>query len=276
MIQLRIAEGCGPTGRLLQRLLLDRNIEATQQAVPTQAVVCWGTGYNPCLLPSLNRNAGRLDKYQQLLRLSEAQVRVPLFYPATSIPQTPEFYPMFARQVRHAGGRDIRLCLQPEHAQLFAQGGWSFFTKFVPLQREFRVWSYRRGHLGTYEKLLSRPEDFLRRARFGCNYDNGYSFRLLSSESIPEEAKTLGARAVDALGLDFGASDILLGKDGQFYVLEVNSAPGVESGERQVIQGLADKIAYWATHDFPRRNGDTLPTRTERSTTDGRSTTTQF
>jgi hypothetical protein len=47
------------------------------------------------------------------------------------------------------------------------------------------------------------------------------------------------------VSLDFGAVDILHGKDGHFYVLEVNTAPEVEGEGRQVIQSLADKIAAW-------------------------------
>jgi D-alanine-D-alanine ligase-like ATP-grasp enzyme len=34
--------------------------------------------------------------------------------------------------------------------------------------------------------------------------------------------------AVNTLGLDFGAVDLIVAKDGRVYVLEVNTAPGIE------------------------------------------------
>ena len=45
---------------------------------------------------------------------------------------------------------------------------------------------------------------------------------------VPAEAKTQAQNAVEALGLDFGAVDIILGKNGIWYVLEVNTACGLE------------------------------------------------
>ena len=38
----------------------------------------------------------------------------------------------------------------------------------------------------------------------------------------------MGIDAVSALGLDFGAVDIIEDADGKLYVLEVNTAPGLE------------------------------------------------
>jgi glutathione synthase/RimK-type ligase-like ATP-grasp enzyme len=46
-----------------------------------------------------------------------------------------------------------------------------------------------------------------------------------AGEGPPDE---LAIKAVAALGLDFGAVDVILGRDGQFYVLEVNTACGLE------------------------------------------------
>lgn len=259
MIQLRIAEGCGPTGRLLERMLRERGV--SDRGGP-EGVVCWGTGYHG-QAPSLNRAASHFNKLQQLEVLS-----APESHNLRTVPivrgTEPGDFPAFARQASHVGGRDIRLCLQPEHAQMYLRNGWSYLTRYVPLTTEFRVWVYRRRHLGTYRKVLARPNDFLRRQRFGCNYDNGYSFQLVPEASIPRPAVEMASTAVQALGLDFGAVDILQGKDNQFYILEVNTAPGVEGDGRQVIRSLADRIASWYNHGMPRRNGDADAPRGER------------
>lgn len=259
MLYLNIAEGCGPTGTVLRDLLRERGVDVTTRATEAaDAVICWGNGYTGPK-PSLNRKATECNKLQQLQKLStlpEGQfVRTVPFFTLAHATTTASF-PAFARKLSHSGGTDIRMLLEPEHASLFAQNGWNFATKYVPNSQEFRVWVYRRQHLGTYEKVLARPEEFLRSRRFGANFDNGYAFNLVPGANVPREAVEMAQTAVDALGLDFGAVDILKGRDNQFYVLEVNTAPGVEGPDRQVIQGLADKIAYWANHDYLLRTGD--------------------
>ena len=254
MIELRIAEGCGPTGRLLQNLLRGqgcRVIPVTDFHEPGNATLCWGAGYRGNL-PALNRNCGRYNKLEQLVKLQENNITTLDAFERA--PGQQEVYPLIARRLRHVAGRDIRVCLQPSDAELAQRHfGMEFFTRFVPRHREYRVWVYRRRHLGSYEKILAHPE---RNRFFGCNYRNGWAFRLLAEHEIPRAAVELASAAVDALGLDFGAADVLLGTDGHFRILEVNTAPGVEGPDRQVIRSLARKVAKWEQLGYPRRNGD--------------------
>lgn len=137
--------------------------------------------------------------------------------------------------------------------------GRAYFTKLVPSSTEFRVWIYRRRHLGTYEKVLTYPEKRFNRKgrrRTGRNYRNGWTFELVQAENIPRPAVDLAIAAINALSLDFGAVDILKGLDGQYYVLEINCAPGVEGENRQVIQALAGKVANWVKRGCPKRKGE--------------------
>ena len=200
----------------------------------------------------LNGNAGRKNKLSQLLAMTNAGVQTLSAFERPPLQQ--EVYPLIARRFHHVAGRDIRVCLQPEDAVVAYQNGSNFFTRFIPRAREYRVWIFRKRHLGSYEKVLARPERY---TKFGCNYHNGWTFRLVNEASIPRDAVTLAGNAVAALGLDFGAVDILVGKDGTNYVLEVNSAPGVAGEDRQVIRALARKIANWDRNGFLRRNGAT-------------------
>lgn len=253
MLQLRIAQGCGPTGRTLANLIraAGHNVSGDnwQRA---DAVVCWGTGYTG-QLPSLNRNAGRVNKLEELRRIQAAGLPTPALYTDRRV----VMYPALGRQLHHHGGTDIKLALEANDVDfLLQQGAAQFFTGFVPSRTEYRFWVYRRRHLGAYEKVLAYPQERLRRWRVGRNYANGYAFRLMPEAAIPREGVDLAARTVDTLGLDFGAVDVLHGQDGRFYVLECNSAPGVEGEGRQVIQALARKIARWAGNNYPRRNGD--------------------
>lgn len=247
MLNVQIGNGCGPTGRLLAQLLRERNVRVGTGA---QGVVCYGVGYQGNL-PALNGAVGRYNKFQQFEVMRQKGVRVPNFYRfGHDIPGNLKF-PLFGRKMMHREGKDIMPALQAEDIPLRMAAGAQFFTEYVPRQTEIRVWVYRRRHLASYEKVMRHPQQY---KYFGCSYRNGFAFELMPAERVNRAAVEQAAAAVDALGLDFGAADVLIGKDGLPYVLEVNTAPGVE-GARQSISSLADKIATWERLGYPRRNG---------------------
>lgn len=81
------------------------------------------------------------------------------------------------------------------------------------------------------------------------NYDNGWVFAIenveFSSPEIEQQVRTQAVSAVTALGLDFGAVDIVVNRKGTVaYVLEVNTAPGIESP-----QILATYVDYFRGED---------------------------
>jgi len=241
MLTFKIADGCGPTGSVLRRL-----VGGSQR--PTAGVVCWGRGHNGTE-PTLNARAGTSNKLQQLQKFKAAGILTPPFW--EDLPTAAENFPVLGRQLQHHAGRDIKLYLQPADREDF--GLSAFYTRFVPRTTEYRTWIYRRRHLATYEKL--RKDGVRRRSTVNANYRNGFAFTLMSSENVPESLPDICSRAVECLGLDFGAVDVMKGTDGALYVLEVNSAPGVQGETRTGIQALARKIKRWEELNFPKRNG---------------------
>ena len=59
------------------------------------------------------------------------------------------------------------------------------------------------------------------------NHQNGFIFSHINLE-YPKEMELIAHSAVKALGLDFGAVDLILNSRGEMYVLEVNTACGLE------------------------------------------------
>lgn len=244
MLTYRIAQGCEKTASLLRQL-------APGSHAARAGVVCWGVAYNGTE-PSLNARCGAANKLQQLQKFKNAGILTPPFW--DKLPTAAEDFPVLGRKLQHHGGTDIRLIMEPEMAQIFKSS--DFYTRYVPRQTEYRSWVYRRRHLATYEKRLVRPEDAVRRNRVGANHRNGYAFLLMNSDSVPDGIRDIAAKSVEALGLDFGAVDILRGVDERYYVLEVNTAPGAESADRSGLKSLALKIQTWERLGMPRRNGD--------------------
>ena len=244
MIVYKVATGCGKTADLLQKLV------GSGQSAKT-GVVCWGRGHHGTE-PTLNGRAGAANKLQQLQKFKDAGILTPEFW--VKLPSAAEAFPVLGRRLQHHGGTDIRLIMEPEMASIFQHS--DFYTRYVPRATEYRSWIYRRRHLATYEKRLVRPEEAIRRNRVGANHRNGYAFLLMNSDLVPEGIREIASKAIDCLGLDFGAVDILRGVDGKLYVLEANLAPGAESADRAGLKTLALKIANWERLGMPRRNGD--------------------
>lgn len=97
------------------------------------------------------------------------------------------------------------------------------YTKGVIKSHEYRVHVLRNQIIDVTKKRRRKDEDT---NDFVKNLDNGWVY---CREDIdpPEEIMTCARNAVKALGLDFGAVDILWKKSVP-YVLEINTAPGLE------------------------------------------------
>lgn len=255
MIELRAVRG--KTGRLLAELIRAGGVEVGGR---TQGVVSYGV---PCRseLPTLNANAGRLNKFEELEALYQKGIPTVPFGGSPEgrrWPVPPWFHdgtnrvrgPFFARNLKHTKGRDIQVKGPDEHG---VRG--DYYTQYIPHTREFRVWAYRGLHLGTYEKIR-RFRRGRRHPDMIWNWRNGYAFEFLAE--APDNLKQIGRDAVAALDLDFGAVDVIQTSDGRYLVLEVNTAPGTQ-GPRQGLQNLAVKIVNWARGGFKRRRGDVKP-----------------
>jgi len=100
------------------------------------------------------------------------------------------------------------------------------YTKYINKVREFRVHATPYGVIDTQQKVhnpaLGQPKSWKVRS-----YGNGFIFQRKGI--LPNQNRDqLAIAAVKALGLDFGGLDIIEDKQGNFYVLEVNTAPGIE------------------------------------------------
>lgn len=242
-MQYQIARVAVHTGNLLRTLVEEEMRE--QNIGDRNAVVCYGAGYGGTL-PALNRTCSSGNKLTQAQALFR-QLGVNAL-PIRTREELRGAWPggvFLGRTTEHTKGRDIKLVLESWQIPVTKA---DFFTPYIPSRREFRTWIYRNRHLGTYEKVLTRPETY---TRIGRNYANGFDFSY--REEAPEALKNVCRRGIAALGLDFGAVDSLEDMDGNFIVLEVNSAPGVQNERRRVIQALAHRIARWVANDCPGR-----------------------
>lgn len=104
------------------------------------------------------------------------------------------------------------------------------YVKYIPKREEYRVHVafgkviFAQQKRRVIEREQTKDEKLIR------NHANGWVFCPVDVESLTEDMKDVALAACASLGLDFGALDIIVGRDdGLAYCLECNSAPGLSS-----------------------------------------------
>lgn len=121
----------------------------------------------------------------------------------------------------HVGGADL---LTPPATP-------DYFVKKLNLVREFRVHSFLGKSIRAGMKI--RRDDFTGQVHpWVRSWDGGWRISYSNGETNPitNAHRELAHRAVNALGLQFGAVDLGQLENGSLIVLEVNRAPGIEAG----------------------------------------------
>lgn len=161
---------------------------------------------------------------QTLMRFDEALQR-PLPAPV-QIPAA-DWLP---RTNNHVGGNDL---LHPE------RNTPDFWVKKEGIVKEYRIHSFKgkslRAGIKAVRDGFPSPHAWIR------SHDAGWRIKY-DGVSSKKKHRELAHKAVEALGLDFGAVDIAERADGSLFVLECNRAPGIESG---TITVYADAITRW-------------------------------
>lgn len=114
---------------------------------------------------------------------------------------------------------------RPEDQGIMEQA--PLYTKYIKKKDEYRLHVFRDNVFFVQRKARKKevPDDQVNwQIR---NHGNGFIFAH-EGVDVPEEAKLDAIMAVKQLGLDFGAVDVVHGTNGKFYILEVNTAPGLE------------------------------------------------
>ena len=101
------------------------------------------------------------------------------------------------------------------------------YVKYIKKKKEFRVHVFKGSVLFLQEKK-KRKGELNERVNWQIrNHSNGFIFAHNDVE-IGKEGLDKAVLACNTLGLDFGAVDVIWNeRDNKYYVLEVNTAPGI-------------------------------------------------
>jgi carbamoylphosphate synthase large subunit len=114
------------------------------------------------------------------------------------------------------------------------------FTQYVKKKKEFRVHVFADVAVDVTQKRKAKdhenPNPLIR------SHKNGWVF-CRENITEPDDLRNVSIAAIKALGLDFGAVDVIWNeKQNKCFVLEVNTAPGLEG---TTLERYADAIQTW-------------------------------
>jgi glutathione synthase/RimK-type ligase-like ATP-grasp enzyme len=103
------------------------------------------------------------------------------------------------------------------------------YVKYVPKVQEYRVHVYMEKVLFVQQKRRVNGAQRTANQNLIRSHENGWVYTIQNIEA-PQSVLIESLSAVAALNLDFGAVDCIVGRDDdEAYVLEVNTAPGLQS-----------------------------------------------
>ena len=210
--------------------------------------VCWGTSMQELRGPNLNGKVNRFNKFEHFNLFDKLRVKHPIAFLAEDMGEymiRPPAFPWLARSLYHDNGKDIiPINSLREALSCLKTKKPDFFSVFVPTRTEYRVWVCLGKALAVYEKV-HRARKFTGTEK-EFNFYQSFLFEKDDDQRENAALCTPAINAVTAINLDFGAVDVLLGEDREYYVLEVNSMPNIDSVERVSGIRLAKSISKWA------------------------------
>ena len=235
--------GRGPSARALRDAV--RGLPRGQY----EPAVCWGKAletfprHNQDERPILNRRIV-FDKYEQLALMARSGFKVPMFtHLAAALPETDCLW--LARRRFHQRGHDIHGPYDTERMrEVLRQGRADYGVQLIEKTKEWRVHVFRGEVLRIARKVWVGTGDIPTHPVWNQERGWHYRYQVDLADTTRRNLEGLAKRAVVALGQDFGAVDIIRDCRKNYYVLEVNSAPGIIANPN-TLAAYAEALKKW-------------------------------
>lgn len=188
------------------------------------------------------------NKLESLLQLERNGIPIPkMFLRKSEITQRD--LPVIRRRAYHSRGSDIILV-----NALYNIPNGDYYSKLIDSKSEYRVHVFN-GEVIRIQLKIKDSERESEMDEFVHNFENGYVLSDTYTHDLEVEKSILqlSIDAVGLLGLTFGAVDVLIDKDNNPYVLEVNSAPRLNKYGRQLYTLYFYKLLGWDISQFKNR-----------------------
>ncbi len=137
--------------------------------------------------------------------------------------------PIIIRPERHAQGRHLYFCTSKVEVQaaLNKVGASYYISEYVEKVAEYRVFVLQGRAVWVAKKTPANEKAIAWNVAQGGRFDN------VRWDEWPLKTVKTAIEAFNLTPLDFGGVDVMVDKEGECYVLEINSAPSQTSEYRQ-------------------------------------------
>jgi hypothetical protein len=211
---------------------------STYRYNPRDIIINWGNSNENNFPRTLNDSLdilGASNKLTAFMVMRDAGVQIPEFW--TNREDIPDdAFPIVCRTILN-GHSGAGIVIANNRGEIVNA---PLYVKYMKKRDEYRIHAGLHGIISIQRKATRNGEPPLdTRIR---NHNNGYVF-IRGDVAPPEQVIEQARFAVNSLGLDFGAVDIIYNHHYQLAtVLEVNTAPGLEG------QTVIDYANYFREH----------------------------
>ena len=183
--------------------------------------VNWGTRVfeTTCSVKTLN-NFPKYGKIKMFEILNGCGLRTPPWGLRNNPPRDID-YPVLIRKSAGFGGTDIIYCENSTEFNAHNEG--DFWVKYIPKTYEFRVHVFR-GKMISLTRKVSETNDY---DHISWNFGCGFKQIPYKNKFVELVLKDLSLKLFSATKYDFFAADIIADVHWYYYVLELNTAPGL-------------------------------------------------
>ncbi len=197
-------------------------------------VINWGGGFTPPTnlegfngktlnpLDAVKIAANKLKTFEKLVTDEELKSFVPPFTTDVSVART-DYASVYCRETLYGHSGEGITVVRPNTGDELP--ACPLYVRGFDVRHEYRVHAVngftkiqKKAQLGT-----SRPNMEVRNMEGGWTFINEFTL----SDSSRTKLHDLSVKTLECLGLDFGAVDIIRTVNGNWKILEVNTAPGV-------------------------------------------------
>lgn len=221
-----------------------RRTGSTYRPRAGHAIVNWGVATAPDSLSRLN-GARLLNSFDAVNVAGNKLRAFQQFSPDICVPFTSDIEqarrwlrddasPVCVRQVLRGSGAEGLTVIEPGNGVDIPSA--PLYTRYIPKKEEYRIHVVNGAVIDTQKKIL-RPGTSPNGVNFRVrNHDNGFIY-VRNTANPAQTVRDVAIQAVRDLGLDFGAVDVIYNeKQDRAFVLEVNTAPGLEG---QTVENYA-------------------------------------
>jgi len=132
----------------------------------------------------------------------------------------PKDYPVVGRKLRnHIAGKTLKILTEP------GEESFKYYTRYREIDREFRVHVFEGQVLKAFRKVprSDNPDPKIRTS------EKGWGYKKVNWQKYYSKGTEVAVMATGALGLTYAGVDIARDSDGDWFIIEVNTGPSLNT-----------------------------------------------